>query len=75
MLTFNNISAISLSGLSTDGSLLRITLKFSFHLDRYSTSLCTVIPSLFFIGFEEFVVYCYIIQFLHVSSVCCQFSL
>ena len=57
VLTFNNISAISLSGLFTGGYLFRITLKYFFHLDRYSTSLFKIRPS-FFTGFEELIVYC-----------------
>ena len=34
VLTFNSISAIGMYGLSTVGSLLRFSLKCSFHLDR-----------------------------------------
>ena len=49
MLTLNNMS-----GLSADGSLLRISLKCSFHLDICSASLFKVHPSLYFTGFEGF---------------------
>ena len=71
VLTLNNISAIGMFGLSVDGSLLRISLKCSSHLDLCSTSLS-------FAGFEGFLLFpasCYILEFLHVSSVHCHFSL
>ena len=54
MLTLNNTSAIGMSGLFAGGSLLRISLKCSFHLDICSTFLFKVLPSLSFIGFEGF---------------------
>ena len=78
VLTLNNISAIGMFGLSADGSLLRISLKCSSHLDLCSTSLFMVLPSLSFAGFEGFLLFpasCYILEFLHVSSVHCHFSL
>ena len=57
MLTLNNTSAIGMSGLFAGGSLLRISLKCSFHLDICSTSLFKVLPSLSFIGFEGFLLF------------------
>ena len=55
--TLNNISAIGMSGLSAGGSLLRISLKCSSHLDLCSTSLFMVLPSLSFTGFEGFLLF------------------
>ena len=57
VLTFNNISAIGMSGLSVGGFLLRISLKCSFHLDICPTSLFKVLPSLSFTGFEGFLLF------------------
>ena len=46
-----------MSGLSAGGSLLRVSLKCSSHLDLCSTSLFKVLPSLSFIGFERFLLF------------------
>ena len=54
VLTLSNISAIGMSGLSAGGSLLRVSLKCSSHLDLCSTSLFMVLPSLSFTGIEGF---------------------
>ena len=54
VLTLNNISAI---GLSAGGSLLRISLKCSSHLDLCSASLFMVLPYLSFTGFEGFLLF------------------
>ena len=57
MLTLKNVSAIGMSGLSAGGSLLRIYLKYSSHLDLCSTSLLMVLPSMSFTGFEKFLLF------------------
>ena len=57
VLTLNNISAIGMSGLSGVRSLLRISLKCSFHLDICSASLFKVLPSLSLTGFEGFLLF------------------
>ena len=57
VLTLNNISAIGMSGLSAGGSVLRISLKCSSHLDLCSASLLMVLPSLSFTGFKGFLLF------------------
>ena len=59
VLTLNDSSAIGMPGLSAGGSLLRISLECSPHLDLSSASLIVVLPSLSFTGFEGF---------LHISA-------
>ena len=57
VLTLNNTSAIGMFGISADGSLLRISLKCSFHLDICTASLFKFLPSLYFTGFEGFLLF------------------
>ena len=69
VLTLNTISAIGMSGLSAGGSLLRIYLKCSSHVDLCSTSLFMVLSSMSFTGFERFLLFpasvsCALLDFL-----------
>ena len=57
-----------MSGLSAGGSLLRISLKCSSHLDLCSASLLMVLPSSTFTGFEGFFLFPGSLLYLRVPS-------
>ena len=70
VLTLNTIFAIGMSGLSAGGSLLRITLKCSSHLDLCPASLFMVLPSLSFTGFDRFFLFPLVFLLYHRVSSC-----